>query len=54
MLTHQSILANINGLEKILNLKKFKNFLAITPLFHNNGQFIPTLLSIKTFSTSLQ
>ena len=27
--------------------------MAITPLFHNNGQFIPTLLSIKTFGTSL-
>ena len=53
MLTHQSILTNIKGLEKSLNLKKFKNFMAITPLFHNNGQFIPTLLSIKTFGTSL-
>ena len=27
--------------------------MAITPLFHNNGQFIPTLLSIKTYGTSL-
>ena len=53
MLTHQSILTNIKGLEKSLNLKKFKNFMAITPLFHNNGQFIPTLLSIKTYGTSL-
>ena len=53
MLTHKSILANVMGLEKSLNLKKFKNFMAITPLFHNNGQFIPTLLSIKTFGTSL-
>ena len=53
MLTHQSILANLRGLEKSLNLKKFKNFMAITPLFHNNGQFIPTLLSIKTNGTSL-
>lgn len=53
MLTHQSILANLRGLEKSLNLSKFKNFMAITPLFHNNGQFIPTLLSIKTFGTSL-
>ena len=53
MLTHQSILTNIKGLEKSLNLSKFKNFMAITPLFHNNGQFIPTLLSIKTFGTSL-
>lgn len=53
MLTHKSIMANIDGLEKRLNLKKFHNFMAITPLFHNNGQFIPTLLSIKTFGTSL-
>ena len=53
MLTHQSILTNIKGLEKTLNLKRFKNFMAITPLFHNNGQFIPTLLCIKTFGTSL-
>ena len=53
MLTHRSILANLIGLEKSLKLKKFKNFMAITPLFHNNGQFIPTLLSIKTFGTSL-
>ena len=53
MLTHQSILTNLEGLEKSLNLKNFQNFMAITPLFHNNGQFIPTLLSIKTFGTSL-
>ena len=53
MLTHKSIMTNIEGLEKRLNLKKFHNFMAITPLFHNNGQFIPTLLSIKTFGTSL-
>ncbi len=53
MLTHQSILTNLEGLEKSLNLKNFQNFKAITPLFHNNGQFIPTLLSIKTFGTSL-
>ncbi|MAH97789.1 MAG: hypothetical protein CMA12_00360 [Euryarchaeota archaeon] len=53
MLTHESVLTNIIGLEKSLNLKKFKNFMAITPLFHNNGQFIPTLLCLKTFGTSL-
>ena len=53
MLTHQSILTNLEGLEKSLNLKNFQNFMAITPLFHNNGQFIPTLLSIKTYGTSL-
>lgn len=53
VLTHRSIMANINGLNKSLNLKKFQNFLVITPLFHNNGQFIPTLLCLKKFGTSL-
>jgi long-chain acyl-CoA synthetase len=53
MLTHKSILTNLEGLKKRLKLKNFKNFMAITPLFHNNGQFIPTLLSIKTLGTSL-
>jgi len=53
MLTHSSMMANLDGIEKSLNLKRFKNFMAITPLFHNGGQFIPTLLAIKTFGTSL-
>ena len=44
VLTHKSTITNINGLEKSLRIKKFQNFLVITPIFHNNGQFIPTLM----------
>ena len=53
VLTHKSILSNLHGLDKSLNLEKYKNFLAITPLFHNNGQFLPTLMCIKKFGSSL-
>lgn len=53
VLTHKSIMTNLHGLDKSLKLEKFKNFLAITPLFHNNGQFIPTLMSLKRFGTSM-
>ena len=53
VLTHKSILTNINGLEKSLRIKKFQNFLVITPIFHNNGQFIPTLMCLKKIGTSM-
>jgi len=53
VLTHKSTIANINGLEKSLKLKRFQNFLVITPIFHNNGQFIPTLMCLKKIGTSM-
>ena len=47
VLTHKSILSNLYGIRDRLKIKDYKpKFLAITPLFHNNGQFIPTLLPL--------
>lgn len=55
VLTHESMMANLYGIQNRLNLFGGKNFLATTPLFHNNGQFTPTLLPLliggKTFPT---
>ncbi len=45
VLTHQSMLTNLKDLNDHLNITdKNPKFLSITPLYHNNGQFIPTLL----------
>jgi acyl-CoA synthetase (AMP-forming)/AMP-acid ligase II len=57
ILTHQSMLHNLYGIFNSIKIKgKNLNFLSITPLYHNNGQFIPTLLPIliggKTLSIS--
>ena len=55
LITHENIINNLIGLVKRLKFKK-KNpkFLSITPLYHNNGQFIPTLCPLllggQTFS----
>ena len=48
VLTHKSMLSNLYGIYNSLNIKTAENlkFLATTPLYHNNGQFIPTLLPI--------
>lgn len=48
VLTHKSMLENLFGIYNTLNIKNSGNikFLATTPLYHNNGQFIPTLLPI--------
>lgn len=48
VLTHQSMIENIFGIKNNLQLAKSENmrFLSTTPLYHNNGQFIPTLLPI--------
>ena len=47
VLTHKSILSNLHGINNRLKINDKKpRFLAITPLFHNNGQFIPTLLPL--------
>ena len=57
VLTEKSMLTNLFDICEALNIKK-KNpkFLSITPLYHNNGQFIPTLLPIilngSTFTIS--
>ncbi len=53
VLTHYSILSNLDGIKKRLGIKIRKpKFLAVTPLFHNNGQFIPTLLPLVLGGTS--
>ncbi len=45
VLTHKSMLTNLYGINNSLNIKvKNPKFLSVTPLYHNNGQFIPTLL----------
>ncbi len=47
ILTHQSILVNLFDIYNALKIKTDKpRFLSVTPLYHNNGQFIPTLLPI--------
>ena len=47
VLTQKSILHNIQGIKQRLGIiEKNPRFLAVTPLFHNNGQFIPTLLPL--------
>ena len=57
VLTHKSMLTNLYDINTSLNLKiQSPKFLSVTPLYHNNGQFIPTLLpfilSGSTFSIS--
>ena len=49
VLSHESITHNLDGILKKIKFKKNKNFLAITPVYHNNGQFIPTLIPLLTF-----
>jgi acyl-CoA synthetase (AMP-forming)/AMP-acid ligase II len=48
VLTHKSMLENLHGIYEALKIKFHNNlkFLSTTPLYHNNGQFIPTLLPI--------
>lgn len=47
VLTHRSMLANLYGLYKAFNIEGHNaKFLSATPLYHNNGQFIPTLIPI--------
>ena len=47
VLTHRSMLVNLFDIHNALKIKKVKpRFLSVTPLYHNNGQFIPTLLPI--------
>ena len=57
VLTHESMIENLYGINKSINIRSKKlNFLSITPLYHNNGQFISTLIPIlkggKTLSIS--
>ena len=47
VLTHKNILTNTKGIIESLQFeKKYSNFLSVTPLYHNNGQFIPTLIPL--------
>ncbi|MDC3101901.1 acyl--CoA ligase [Candidatus Pelagibacter sp.] len=53
ILTQQSMLKNLYGINERLKIKnKRPRFLAVTPLFHNNGQFIPTLLPLLLGGTT--
>jgi acyl-CoA synthetase (AMP-forming)/AMP-acid ligase II len=54
-ISHKNIITNLIGLvERLKFKKKNSRFLSITPLYHNNGQFIPTLCPLilggETFS----
>ena len=45
VLTHSSMIANLFDIHDQLRIKEDRpRFLSVTPLYHNNGQFIPTLL----------
>lgn len=55
VLTHYNIIHNLKGLIKNFDLKEKRgNYLSVTPLYHNNGQFIPTfiplILGCKTYT----
>lgn len=53
ILSQQSMLSNLYGINERLKIKKKRpRFLAVTPLFHNNGQFIPTLLPLLLGGTT--
>ena len=49
VLTHESMMSNLYGIYKKIKFDHKKNYLAITPVYHNNGQFIPTLIPLLTF-----
>ena len=53
VLTQNSMLTNLEGIRERLNIKQHRpRFLAVTPLFHNNGQFIPTMLPLLLGGTT--
>ena len=54
-ITHSNIITNLLGLVERFKFKKNNpKFISVTPLYHNNGQFIPTLCPLflggETFS----
>ncbi len=53
ILTHDSIMNNLLGIYKQIKFKKNKNYLVVTPVYHNNGQFIPTLIPLLTYGRSI-
>ena len=44
---------NLLGIYRKIKFKKNKNYLAVTPVYHNNGQFIPTLIPLLTYGKSI-
>lgn len=53
VLSQKSMLKNLFGIEDRLKIVENRpRFLAVTPLFHNNGQFIPTLLPLLLGGTT--
>ena len=47
VLTHESMITNIFDIQNCLKLENDNpRFMSVTPLYHNNGQFIPTLLPL--------
>jgi len=53
VLTHASMMHNLIGIYKAIKFKNNKNYLAVTPVYHNNGQFIPTLIPLLTFGKTI-
>tara|TARA_B110000483_G_scaffold243195_1_gene331799 strand:- start:2639 stop:4132 length:1494 start_codon:yes stop_codon:yes gene_type:complete len=53
VLTHASMMHNLIGIYKQIKFEKNKNYLAVTPVYHNNGQFIPTLIPLLTFGKTI-
>ena len=53
VLTNKNIIHNLNGINKKIKFQKNKNFLAVTPVYHNNGQFISTLIPLLTFGKTI-
>ena len=53
ILTHESMMNNLLGIYRKIKFKKNKNYLAVTPVYHNNGQFIPTLIPLLTYGKSI-
>ena len=54
-ISHENMITNLKGLIERLEFKiKNPRFISVTPLYHNNGQFIPTLCPLylggQTFS----
>ena len=54
-ISHENIVTNLKGLIERLKFRiKNPRFISVTPLYHNNGQFIPTLCPLylggQTFS----
>ena len=48
VLTHDNVISQIQSIHKSFKFKKHENFLTITPLFHNSGQFFTTFVPLMS------